>query len=43
MAEIDGPEQGLIVLHSMVQVLAGSVDPGQVLRIDEAQNMVHNL
>lgn len=42
MAEIDGPEQRLIILHGMVQVLAGCVDPRQVLRVDEAQDMVHD-
>lgn len=43
MAKIDGPEQGVVVLYSMIQVLTGCVDPRQVLRVHKAQNMVHNL
>lgn len=43
MAKIDGPEQGVVVLHSMIQVLTGCIDPRQVFRVHKAQNMVHNL
>lgn len=43
MAEIDGPEQGTVVLDGMVQVVAGGVDPRQVLGVDKAQDMVHDL
>lgn len=43
MTEIDGAEKRLIILHSMIQVLTGGVDPRQVLRVDETQNMIHDL
>lgn len=43
MAEVDGPEQGTVVLDGIVQVVAGGVDPRQVLGVDKAQDMVHDL
>lgn len=43
VAEIDSPEQRFIILHSIVQVLTGGVDSRQVFRVDETQNMVHDL
>lgn len=43
MAQIHGPKQGVVILHDMIQVLTGRVDPCQVLGVHEAQDMAHDL
>jgi hypothetical protein len=43
MVQIHGPEQRVVVLDGMIQILTGCVDPRQVFGVHEAQDMVHNL
>lgn len=43
MMEVHGAEQRGVVLHSTIEILAGRIGPGNVLRVHKAQDMVHNL